>query len=434
MHGKRTSTDRAALYGTLATLGWALAAGTAHADSGNVRFYQPSEPRVFPDRLEIASEDGHYTGAVDGVGTVDTYVELRLDAGNVGRVVDWEVGMKSAAADVGGVWATEMKLPDRLAESYPIGSRPKQLGRDLHLPVAFSARGTAYCNAFADRLRSQGLTDGEIFAEDRSIEVRLVPTLVYEMSGPSDIWDHAPVLSPPELALFELRCMASESAPPAPPAPSDEEPQRTPQTPLASIAYANLALIQPDGPALCPTDVTAQALFTSDTEGRFVVRLRDAFGHASRAVELEMGAEDFNGSVYVETFEHTFEVGATPEGSDLGSDSGSGGGGFLVQQPESIGYHPLTDEGVLHEVPDWGGVDDVRDPSHTPGEYKNSVWVEIVKAGAGSVSESDHEPYHVVCQGPQPPVLYVPTGPGTVTLDDGGPGGQGTPGGVYRTN
>ena len=390
----RNSTKMAGV-GALAT---ALTLGTAHADVGQVYFKEAVEAVPLSDRLEIRSDGERYVGAADGLGRIDTLVRLNLHVGVLGRIRNWKVWLKSAA-DVSAFDAVPTALPERIEESYPFGARPRGVRRDLQFPVDFSVPGTRYCNVLAHGLRAQGLSDAEIFAVDRSAQVNLSPALSFDMSGPSNIIPVADGVGSGSRGRFELVCLAHEQSPPPPPPMEDDGPQRTP---LASVSYVNLGLVFDDQPTECPTTVTAHALITASTPGRFTARLRDAFGHTSQTREFEMTAANRQGDQYVKTFQEAFEVGGSTADED---GSGSAGGG-LEWVPSGLGYssEEREEEGVA-VAQGLSEPGDKVEPNHDPDEHVNAIRVEIVSAGLGSVRESGPEDYHITCETPTTPVV-----------------------------
>lgn len=363
-----------------------LTVGTVNADLGDVEFTAPISPKPLYDRLEIVSDGTQYVGTADGVGRIDTDIHLSLDAGLFGRIKSWRVWIQSAvAANIEKGW---IDLPEDLEESYPLGSRPKNVMGSFGLPVSFSSFGASFCNLMASDLRRQGYNNADIFAVNRYVSLTLRPALSYEMTGPASLNDAPQEVATPGSESWgdlELICLAHSPVVDI----SDEGPQRDP---LASIAYANLALAFNDQPTECPTEVIAQALFTSPHKGRFTVRLRDAYGHASQPIELRMRESDRNGSYYVKTLYQGFMVGDTEtQGGNVRPPVEPIGGELTTEPLEPPPIAP--DRG-----PGQGAPDQLADHAGDPNEHVNSVWVEIMDAGLGSVTETDHEEYRVHCQ------------------------------------
>ena len=416
------NTTRVVGSGALTAL--ALALGTAHADVGQVYFAEPVASSPLSDRLVIESDGERYVGTADGLGRIDTRVRINLHVGLVGRIRHWKVWLKSAA-DVSDFDAIPTDLPAKIEESYPFGSRPRSVRRTLDLPTDFSEAGARYCNVLAHELRKQGLSDGQIFAVDRTATVSLTPALSYDMGGPSNIIPWNSDISSAHYGQMLLICQAHEPAH-TPLPPGDGDPQRTPpgddgpqRTPLASLASVSLQLIFDDQPTECPTEILARTLVTASTPGRFTARLRDAFGRTSQVREFTMGATDKQGSQYVKTFDEVFEVG----GPSVEEESGSGGSGS-EHRPSGLGFdfEELDQDGLVFES-DPSGSGDKLEPNHDPNEHVNAIRTQIVDAGLGSVRESDYEEYRITCldDADPGPVLDIDRPSGGLVLEEGDP-------------
>lgn len=389
---KRYLPGHNALSLSKAAIASVFAIGVAHAEIATVEFISPISPKPLYDRLEIKSDGTQYIGAADGVGRIDTEINLNLSANIVGRVKSWKVWIQSTTVD--SLTTGWSNLPEKLQESYPFGSRPKNVEGSFGLPVSFSSQGATYCNLLAHSLRGQGYSNAEIFSVDRQLSLTLRPALNYEMIGISNVPNPVVEVAQPGLGDLTVICQAYTPDPVV----SDEGPERDP---IASIAYANLALAFDDQPTECPTEVMAQALFTSSTIGRFSVRLRDAYGHTSQTIELRMQAADKMGSHYVKTIQQSFLVGDTDsQGGRPPIDADTEG--FLAEEQEPP---PVAPEGLT-------GIeasDQLADLPRDPNEHVNSVWIEIVEAGLGSVTETDHEEYRIYCQNSLSPDLRGPS-------------------------
>lgn len=349
--------------------------------------YISKPPTVTPlgDRIEIPSDGGQYLPA-NGATTISTPVRLRLDANTLGRIKSWALYFKTRAVMPNGFVEEFKRHPNSASESYPVGSRPKEIELERFLSLDYHD-APVYCNQYADYLRTEGYSDVEIFTQDRIFPLQVRVGLDYEFSGPEGFF---PWVTPEYLGdgyeerYFDIVCKAYN---PDPQRDVGGDPIR--QTgQKARITYANLALAHDSEPTECPAPVTAQVLFAANTQGTFSFRFKNVWQQVSQPIELTMGPENFNGIQYTKVFNHQFLVGEPEEdgmAQGRGEDSAVGEG--KISPPLEIGGgHSLAGGG--------GGLVVVEGDDN---EYTDSLWVEILSAASGSVEETDHESYNVTC-------------------------------------
>ena len=154
-----------------------LAAGTALADEGSVDLVN-----VLSKTIEIESDGQHYTKPANPLLFIAADVHVALDAQVSGRIKSYKVWLKFRAET--SDW---LSFPQYgYSQSFPLGDRPKSLGKTVQVGVPSAAYGSHlvdYCEQQAADLRQGGLSDQAIFAQDRPLEVGLNPALQYDMNG-----------------------------------------------------------------------------------------------------------------------------------------------------------------------------------------------------------------------------------------------------------
>lgn len=337
-------------------------------------------------RVEIPSDGDQYLPAVAPV-TLNSQVRVVLDPGRIGRVKSWEVWFKTKIDDGEFGSPYEHTYAPSAGESYPFGSRPKTVDTMRHLVLNFD-RGRDYCNDNADLLRSQGFSDAEIFAADRTLPLAVDIGLQYEFSGPNgiQIFDQ-----PNDWAVngekvrepIDLVCQAYNPYP-----EGGLQGGGNLGTKLkAEITYANLALIHDAEPTDCPALVSAQVLFAAKSQGKFTFRFQNAWQQVSQPIEMEMTAADFKGGHYTKVYERQFYVGTEQEqaGGVFGEDAAVDGGKLNPPADGSAGSG-------FNE-----GIDNLYDEQGDGNVHNDSLWVEVLSAAPNSVETSDMEAYSITC-------------------------------------
>lgn len=132
--------------------------------------------------IEIESDGEHYTKPVIPLVQVAASVNVALDAGISGRIKSYKAWLKfrSETSD----WAD---FPQHAtSESFALNERPKALNNNVYVSIPYGSHASylvSYCNLQANALRHGGMTDQQIFSQDRPIEVGVHSDLQYEMSG-----------------------------------------------------------------------------------------------------------------------------------------------------------------------------------------------------------------------------------------------------------
>ncbi|MPZ12350.1 MAG: hypothetical protein GEU89_19370 [Kiloniellaceae bacterium] len=185
--GRRESGVRM-LRGSLvaaATAAMFSAAGApALADEGSTHVVNLLTPVI-----EIESDGSHYTNPAIALAPLAASVNVALDAGISGRIKSFKVWLKFRAET--SDWADFPQHAN--AVDWPQHLRPKSLNDDVYVSVPYGSHASylvSYCNLQANALRQGGMTDQQIFSQDRPVEVAVISALQYEMSGVAgSFWD-----------------------------------------------------------------------------------------------------------------------------------------------------------------------------------------------------------------------------------------------------
>jgi hypothetical protein len=154
-----------------------LAAGPVAADTSSTHIV-----KVITPVIEIENDGQHYTKPAVALAQIAASANVALDAEISGRIKSFKVWLKFRSETSN--WAD---FPEHgHAETFPLHERPKSLNNDFFLSIPYGAHASylvAYCNLQANALRHGGMSNTEIFAQDRPLQVGLLSALEYEMSG-----------------------------------------------------------------------------------------------------------------------------------------------------------------------------------------------------------------------------------------------------------
>ncbi|MCP3984965.1 MAG: hypothetical protein GY723_11285 [bacterium] len=364
-------------------------AGTAHADTGTAVVGY-----LATDEFKIGSDGYNYVSGVQNLslgGEVNATVHIDIDTDVGGAVKSWSTYLLTARENL--LWIHHSETPYSM--SYPIGSRPKDVAGNVPVSASFTDTGVAHCNQLADDLRGQGLSNEQIFGEDRILPFAVRAGLSFDASGaggsgdaPDEvhIWDH--------FEHFDLVCQKFEAKlnPDIGPAAGHLR-----GTSAAHLTSMSLDMIYAKTPTSCPTEVTAKATFVSDTAGDFTTRFRSVFGQVSQPIKLSMGPSDRQGGEYVKTYEQKFMVGEKPMSDPTRTKPARGFSGTAATGFADLpGVHPDDEIPSGPARPAQAGKGKLAGPTD-PGLLKDSLWVELVTASPDSVARSDYAEYKVTC-------------------------------------
>ena len=131
-----------------------------------------------------AAPGGGYTGVPNG--TMSWEAEFDIDAGGLARIKSWQIYPRLSTggqAGLGGI-ATLYLTDYKVSKSYPVGDRPTSVHRTegMSYPAsAVSDFATQVCNRNMQNLVvDEGLTEHQVFAEERVLTVSLESGLSFE--------------------------------------------------------------------------------------------------------------------------------------------------------------------------------------------------------------------------------------------------------------
>lgn len=391
----------------LAALALLACALPAQADQawGNVE-------SISPQRIEVLSNGASYTTTAIPLVSLGASVTLHIDPGVSGRVKSWSAWL-TARAEGNGVLVQFSN--DKIGKSYALTERPKDASTRASITLPFGSIGSyaiAQCNAMAGRLRGQGMADAAIFAQERVVTATIDTRVEAEFSGVSGAYG-AP--SEVQYARPTLDIVCKSHTPPPKPGTTSGG---TPPVGVGPALLQQVTMIvqHPPSPTpvQCPVEVTAFMTFKAQGKnaqgqelppGHFSYRVRSLSGKVSRTDQIFLQESDRSGPYFVKTLTQKFMVGvpgtAQPQGVGVGPlgqqaagglmAGGSGGGGSGLAGSAMGSYAT-------------GGA-----PT-PPNVHKDSLWIDIEGAKAGSVLKSDYSAYSVTCQ----PSTAIGGGPGAV--------------------
>ncbi|MGF1594059.1 MAG: hypothetical protein ACFCUW_12305 [Kiloniellaceae bacterium] len=177
--GRRHRRLRGGLIAAGATASLLTAGTPAMADYGATHVVNVLTPVI-----EIEGDGKVYTKPVIPLVQIAASVNVTLDAHVSGRIKSYKVWLKFRTEN--SDWA---EFPQHsTSQSFPLHERPKKLNNNVYVGIPYGSHASylvAYCNLQANALRHGGMSDQEIFSQDRPIEVGIHSALEYEMSGAS---------------------------------------------------------------------------------------------------------------------------------------------------------------------------------------------------------------------------------------------------------
>lgn len=154
----------------------AAAATSASADSASGHV-----SNVSPNVWVVKSNGQDYT-QMGHAGNVTIQAKLVYDTGTAGRVKAWE-----AWPVIGeGVHTVAGTKFYRQFDSYGVGNRPKSLNKTLSFGIPFSMiekKMVGMCNMQASGLRQNGMSNKQIFGQNRDMKIEVDLEFKVEASG-----------------------------------------------------------------------------------------------------------------------------------------------------------------------------------------------------------------------------------------------------------
>lgn len=177
------------LIASLATL--AFASGQALADTGSAQVTNAT-----PKPIVVVSNGTEYT-QVNG-GELNISGKLIYDGGTAGRVKSWEVWPEITTGFGIHQQVANTKTFGKLSQSYGLGNRPKTLNQNVNIKLNMSlvsSYALSMCNLQAASLRDQGMSNAQIFGQDRSVHFNVTLGRNVDASGAGSnkaIWEYSP--------------------------------------------------------------------------------------------------------------------------------------------------------------------------------------------------------------------------------------------------
>ncbi|MGH6948739.1 MAG: hypothetical protein ACREDZ_15515 [Kiloniellales bacterium] len=295
--GKRRSRQFGRSLAVAAGLTLAIGSQSAKADSAEVAVVS-----IWTPEIVVLSNGSSYTQLQAPAGFAGK-IRAQFDAGVSGRVKSWKVWFVfKPDSPFGG----PMHLSGHgYSKSYST-PRPKSVDRTEHVEVPGSAYeffALAHCNGLADQLRQSGLSNHQIFDQDRKIVIEVGSDYEVEFNGVTG----GPPLDEAEFnnPTIQLVCQKWHGST-APVATNDLN------TVLPDVENASLTLIEQYGPSgLCQIK-TSGVIRTRDVNTEVKFRYEDTQGHKS---DVKTVSTDHSKTVF---FSHQYDVPNNLNGDETG--------------------------------------------------------------------------------------------------------------------
>jgi hypothetical protein len=345
---------------------------------------------VVPAEISVASNGTRYT-TTPWNGNIVATVRIEIDSGWSGHIKSWETWLNLLAD------GHKLELPQHGEdESYPVFQRPHNVDQVVQLQVpaaAYNAFIVARCNDLAEDLRQEGLTDQQIFNQDRKIGLWVSPQLEVDYSGiVNPGLEEATAGTPPD-AQIVCKNWTGSAMPMAGAFQSNF--QVTGAKLAIAPAYRNLV-------ADCPVTVPLVAEFTATNGGSLKFRFVSAGGKASQLRSVNITSQT-NG-VYKALHEEHIQVPLSPGSGPAAPASGSGG---VVNQQTGSGLAIQTqpEDPLFPGSPSSSGMGQVQVNPLAGNIHSESFRVEVIDPATGIVS--DYAGYRITCK-PQSAGIATP--------------------------
>jgi hypothetical protein len=179
----RTPFKTAAAAMILAALGTSAMADSV---SGHVSNVSPS--------VWVVKSNGQDYTQIGHAGNATIQAKLVYDTGTAGRVKSWEA-WPTIGEGVHTVAGTKFY---RQFDSYGVGNRPKSLNKSLSFGIPFSMieqKAVQMCNMQASGLRQKGMSNTQIFGQNRDMKIAVDLEFKVEATGAGSsnpIIEHSP--------------------------------------------------------------------------------------------------------------------------------------------------------------------------------------------------------------------------------------------------
>jgi hypothetical protein len=177
----KAQTVRASLLaaGTAALL--LSAAMPALADSGRADVEWHNHPSII-----VASDGSEYTQVLASSHSVEGQIRVELDAELTGRVLSYHAWPRLGIPGENFYASWHAFKDNGQSKSYST-PRPRSVNETFNFSIPrqdYTEFMIVACNLQADRLRSQGMSNSQVFSQNRIVDIFVSSSLDYEMSGP----------------------------------------------------------------------------------------------------------------------------------------------------------------------------------------------------------------------------------------------------------
>ncbi len=184
-------------------------AGSAAADtkSGQTEIVSMSVPEI-----RVASNGNEYTDTAETLPPIKGVASLELDPSNGGWIKSWK--MWPILIQIQG--STTPFYDYGSAKTYPVGDRPQLVEGTAAFNVPHSlwkSHVVAACNIHANNLRKQGMSDSQIFANERTVTLEMRTAVTFERYAggigtvpPPEAW------TPHDRGKFDVICERDPNA------------------------------------------------------------------------------------------------------------------------------------------------------------------------------------------------------------------------------
>jgi len=180
----KAQTIRASLLaaGTAALL--LSAAMPAQADSGRADVEWHNHPSII-----VASDGSKYTEVLGSSHSVEGEIRVELDAEVTGRVLSYHAWPRLGipGENVYSSWHAFKDNGQSKSYSTP---RPKSVNETFNFSIPrqdYAEFMVVACYLQADRMRSQGMNNSQVFSQNRIVDIFVGASVTYEMSGPDRV-------------------------------------------------------------------------------------------------------------------------------------------------------------------------------------------------------------------------------------------------------
>lgn len=290
-----------------------LAAGlssfSAQAGSGSAGAVRTQ--KVVPQQLEVVSNGSSYT-KVGPFGNIVADVWVGIKTG--GTINSWKTWLRIGTQEGDDTYQTAWADFSSYAflQSYQQGEKPSKVDRVVQVIIpatAYQNFAVSHCNAMASRLRADGLSDKQIFAQDRTIELGVRAELQWDSNPFGAVFDSYGYsdgeLGWADIEKFDLVCKKWNG--PAIPQAVDDLSVEPPR-----VEQASLSLLERSGRNGVCKIILSGVIQTSQADVDVSFRYKDNVGHQSEVYSVTTD------HAKTAMFSHEYDIPNNPDGGESG--------------------------------------------------------------------------------------------------------------------